>query len=376
MPGSRAATAALLLLMLTGVRADVRETPPHATPALRFSRLSGRVEIQPDRTAGPGSAAALPYVRTGSVVRVLTGAAAFDSDFHATVRAGRGDAFRFIAIPPRGSRAGTLRISAVEREPRSLEVAVGDYKFRLRKGGALSITAAWPGERIIKADGRGVEFAPGSAAPGGGLMARGKRLEAGQAVTAAVPEASGFDDRALDASALVIGHARDGAFTASSPREEDPATALREAQARAVIADWPLVSLRTAEVVMEKYGPPDLALSDRLSWFDNGPWRMTTVYRDPREHLDVLEQTIGYRVPEDKKEALARLDVGLRLRRDGRELSATSEAEETNFLALNVADEVVRELKTPAEARDLYLKTVVRWNAGKTSPYMKALLFR
>lgn len=127
---------------------------------------------------------------------------------------------------------------------------------------------------------------------------------------------------------------------------------------------------------MEKYGPPDLALNDRLSWFDSGPWRMTTVHRDPRAHLDVLEQTIGYSVPEDKREDLARLDVNLRLSRDNRELSASSEAEETNFLALNLADEVVHGRRTPADAREFYLATVKLSRAGKSSPYMEGLMFQ
>jgi len=70
------------------------------------------------------------------------------------------------------------------------------------------------------------------------------------------------------------------------------------------------------------------------------------------------------------------LDVALRLSRDRRELSATSEAEETNFLALNLADEVVRERKSPEEARAFYLKSVLQWNAGKASPYLKGLRFR
>lgn len=374
MLGARTGSLAVLLL-LTAVRADILEPPRGAAPGLRVSRMSGRVEVKLDKRDG-ASSPRLPYLRSGSVIRVLSGRAAFDSDLHATVRAAEGDAFRFIAIRPEGSRAATLRIAAVEREPKGLEISVGDYKFRLRKGGALSITAAWPGEVVVKSDARGVEFAPGSASPEGRILDTGRRLDSGQAVTVAVPEAPGYENTPVDPSSLAVERAGDAEFVVSAPRAEERALLVRDEEARRIIADWPVVSLRTAEVVMEKYGPPDLALNDRLSWFDSGPWRITTVHRDPRAHLDVLEQTIGYSVPEDKREDLARLDVNLRLSRDNRELSASSEAEETNFLALNLADEVVRDLKTPAEARAAYLKTVVQWNAGKTSPYMKRLLFR
>lgn len=374
MPGARARSLALLLL-LTSVQADTGAAPPSGAPALRLTRLGGRVEIEPD-AASPAPAARLPYLRAGSIVRVLEGTAAFDSDIHATVRAGEGDCFRFLSSAAVGPAGGpTLRVAAVEREPRALEVSVGDYKFRLRKGGALSISTAWPGELVVRADARGVELAPGSATLDGKLLSSARRLEPGQGLHVAAPESPGFENTPADAAALSVRGADEGRFVVSS-RPAEAALRVREAEARRIISDWPVVSLRTAEVVIEKYGPPDLALSDRLSWFDAGPWRTTTVYRDPREHLDVLEQTIGYRVPEEKAGALAALDVNLRRSRDGRELSAASEAEETNFLALNMADEVVREVKTPAEARALYLRTVVEWNAGRSSPYMKGLRFR
>lgn len=360
-----------VLLLLSAVRADMPEPASAAGPGLRISRLNGRLEISPDEDAAP--ARKLPSLRSGSVIRVLEGTAAFESDLHATVRAGEGDVFRFTAVRAEGSRAASLRIAALEREPRSLEVSVGDYKFRLRKGGALSITAAWPGEAVVKSDARGVEFAPGSMTGEGRILSKGRRVAAGVGISVPVPEKPGYENAggpALEVRGTGVDSFIVAAGTGGGSRS------VRDAEARRIIADWPMVSLRTAEVVMEKYGPPDLALSDRLSWFDNGPWKTTTVYREPGERLDVLEQTIGYRVPGGKVSALAKLDVNLRLSRDGGELSATSEAEETNLLALNLADEVVRELKTPAEARAVYLRTVVEWNAGRSSPYMKRLLFR
>ncbi|MDD5304960.1 MAG: hypothetical protein PHS14_17825, partial [Elusimicrobia bacterium] len=173
-----------------------------------------------------------------------------------------------------------------------------------------------------------------------------------------------------------VSQAGGGTFVVESGRPARTALRAREAEARRVVSNWPVVSLRTAEALIEEYGPPDLAIADRLAWFDNGPWKTTMVYRNPHEHLDVLEQTIGYTVPQDKVAALAKLDVALRLSRDNRELSATSESEETNFLALNLADEVVREKRSSEEARAFYLKTVIQANAGKSSPYMKGLLFR
>lgn len=369
------AGALALLVVLGGIRAESRAAQGESAPRLQISRVSGRLEVKPAGGSAAG-ARSLPYLTPGSTVRVRSGHAVFDSDYHVTVRASEGDAFQFTAITPEGSRAGTLRFAAVEREPKSLEISVGDRKFRLKKGGALSVTSVWAGELIVRSEGTGVFLAPGSLARDGSILSSARRMAPGDAVTVNVPETSGFDNAPLDLARATVTGAGAPSFAVEASRPSEPSLRARDAEARRLLADWPVVSQRTAEAVMEKYGPPDLALSDRLSWYDNAPWKITTVYRDPHAHIDVLEQTIGYTVPQDKVPALAKLDVALRLSRDGRELSATSEAEETNILALNLADEVVRERKTPEEAREFYLRTVLQWNAGKTSPYLKELRFR
>lgn len=367
--------ALALSVLLSGARAEIPPETEEQAPRLQITRLGGRVEIVPG-SPGASVAPALPGLPSGSIVRVRSGFAVLDSDYHVTVRAAEGDVFQFLAIRPEGSRSGTVRIAAVEKQPRSLEVSVGDRKFRLRKGGAVSVTSVWAGEMLVRSEGAGAFLAPGSRANDGSLLADPRRMPPGDAVTVIVPETTGFENPAIERSRLSVSGGGGGVLVVEAARPGAPALRAREAEARRILSGWPVVAQRTAEVVMEKYGPPDLAISDRLSWYDNAPWKITTVYRDPTEHIDVLEQTIGYAVPRDKVPALARLDVALRLSRDGRELSATSESEETNFLALNLADEVVREKRTPEDARAFYLKTVVQMNAGRSSPYLKQLLFR
>lgn len=367
--------ALALLMMLGGARADVQTAPSEAAPRFQISRMSGRVEVDPGSDGGEGGRL-LPFLRPGSTVRVRSGHAVFDSDYHVTVRASEGDAFRFTAITPEGSRAGTLRVAAVGRETKSLDVSVGNRKFLLKKGGALSVTAVWAGELIVRCEGPGVSLAPGSLAHDGSVLAAPRRLAPGDAITVNVPENPGFDNAPLDLARASVTGAGGASFAVEASRPAAPQLRAREEEARRLLAGWPVVPQRTAEAIMEKYGPPDLALPDRLSWYGNAPWKITTVYRDLDAHIDVLEQTLGYAVPRDKVRDLAKLDVALRLSRDGRELSATSEAEETNFLALNLADEVVRGRRSPEAAREFYLRTVLQWNAGKTSPYMTGLRFR
>lgn len=368
-----------LILLLTGAAEIDRPAapePPDPAPKLRLTRLSGKLEIELGELAADASARALPLLRPGSLIRVVTGWASFDADLHATVRAVEGTSFRFESAPPAEGRPAALVITAGAIGLKALEVSVGDRKFRLRRKGSLSITEAWPGEVAVKSESYGVQHAPGGVGDDGEFRTSLRRMPPGDAVQVLVPEKRAFDDRPIAPSALKIEQrGRDTLVVAAEP-DGSPAKRVRDAYARRMIAGWPVVSLRTAEAVMEKYGPPDLAVADRLVWYDNGAWKITTVYRDPAEHIDVLEQTIGYAVPQDKTDALARLDLALRLSRNRRSLSAVSESEETNILALNLADEVVREKRTPEEARALYLRTVVLANAGKSSPYMEKLLFR
>lgn len=367
--------ALALFVLLGGARAQIQAAPEEAAPRLQITRMGGRVEVEPG-SSGESAAPSLPYLPSGSIVRVRSGFAVLDSDYHASVRAAEGDVFQFLAIRPEGSRSGTMRIAAVEKEPRSLEVSVGDRKFRLRKGGAISVTSVWAGEMLVRSEGAGAFLAPGSLANDGSILSEVRRMPPGDAVTVIVPEAAGFEHPAIELSKLDVSGGGGRTLVVEAARPAEPALRAREAEARRILTGWPVTAQRTAEVIMEKYGPPDLAISDRLSWYDNAPWKITTVYRDPNEHIDVLEQTIGYSVPRDKVQALAELDVALRLSRDGRELSATSESEETNFLALNLADDVVRERRSPGEARGFYLKTVIQMNAGRSSPYLKGLRFR
>ncbi|MDD5304250.1 MAG: hypothetical protein PHS14_14210, partial [Elusimicrobia bacterium] len=159
-----------LSLTLGGAHADMLAAPAASAPRLQLSRLSGSIEVELEKRIDAAPSRALPFLHSGSIVRVRSGSAAFDSDYHVTVRASEGDAFQFLAVQPEGSRSGSIRLSAVEREPKSLEVSVGDHKFRLRKGAAISITSAWPGEMTVRSEGRGVSLAPGSLDKDGSIL--------------------------------------------------------------------------------------------------------------------------------------------------------------------------------------------------------------
>src|SRR4029077_19885173 len=62
----------------------------------------------------------------------------------------------------------------------------------------------------------------------------------------------------------------------------------------------------------------------------------------PKPHVDVLEQTVDYRVPLDKVADLLKYDGSLGIDRTRGELSAHCDSEQQNTIALNIADDIVK----------------------------------
>jgi hypothetical protein len=152
----------------------------------------------------------------------------------------------------------------------------------------------------------------------------------------------------------------------------------RAARAEAAVSLWPAGSALAARAMMEEYGPPDEIDAARLTWSGNGPWLRTVVCKTglrPHSGENVVEQTVRYEVPRGKRRVLAGFGRGLSYDARSRELSARSSSEELNFLALNLADRIARGRMTPEAADRFYLQTTAESMAGKSSPYMKGLLF-
>ena len=147
------------------------------------------------------------------------------------------------------------------------------------------------------------------------------------------------------------------------------------------MSGWPEAAKSAARITIAKYGAPVELGPDALVWRDNGPWKRTVVYRrawphyEDREDKDYLENTISYRVPEDKLAALARFDSKVDADPRYAELSARSESEAVNFLILNLADEIVAGKRNFNDARRFCARTARLAEAGKSSPYLERLLF-
>lgn len=148
------------------------------------------------------------------------------------------------------------------------------------------------------------------------------------------------------------------------------------------IKSWPEASQMAAKEMMNKYGKPNESTPHMLVWHNNGPWKKTIIFNMetkhlfPIDHMDVMEQIIDHSVPTDKLTALGEYDGSVTVYRTDGEISAKCDSEGANFLAINLAHDVLTGKKTVQAARDFYTKTIKEFVLEKkTSPYMTSFQF-
>ena len=152
--------------------------------------------------------------------------------------------------------------------------------------------------------------------------------------------------------------------------------------AESVLDRWGEASQKAAKSIIEKYGQPDEVSEGRLVWHNTGAFQKTIVYKEelprdfPSPHVDVLEQFVESNVPFEKYGDLARFDGSLHADRTSGLLSARGPSETDNFIALNLAHEIVATGRTVESAREAYARAAALEAAGKTSPYSQGLLFK
>lgn len=164
----------------------------------------------------------------------------------------------------------------------------------------------------------------------------------------------------------------------------DSTTTLKSDNSEAMpdISGWPKASQMAAKMMMDKYGKPNESTAHMLVWYNNGPWKRTTIFSEeskhifPVDHTDVMEQVIDYKVPPNKCSDLVTYDGSVTIKRTDGELSAKCDKEAANFLALNLANDIITEKKTVEEARNFYATTIKEFVLqNKMSPYMESLQF-
>jgi hypothetical protein len=147
------------------------------------------------------------------------------------------------------------------------------------------------------------------------------------------------------------------------------------------IRNWPDKSQEAARFMIDKYGVPNEQTPTMLVWYATGPWKRTILYKEeiphsfPKPHTDLLEQFIDYRVPVDKYDELAAYDGSVIVERTKGEISARCDKEAMNFLALNLANEIVTGARTVQQARDEYGRQAMAFMNNQSTPHTTGLHF-
>ena len=150
------------------------------------------------------------------------------------------------------------------------------------------------------------------------------------------------------------------------------------------LSGWPQAAQDAAEHMMETYGDPAEVTDTMLIWGQTGPWKKTVIYKDatqhnfPVEHSDVMQQWIDLDVPPDYFDDLAHYDGSVVVNRTEAEISARCDKEAANFLALNLAHDIINDVRTVEEARQFYAETMKAVMEGGTPPepaYLEGFTF-
>lgn len=147
------------------------------------------------------------------------------------------------------------------------------------------------------------------------------------------------------------------------------------------VSTWPEASRMAVDEITSKYGKPDGVTADELFWLNKGIWKkicitkMESKHSFPIEHTDMMTTTIMYDVPEDKMDDLGKFDGSVTFDRTQGCLAARCDKEANNFLALNLANDIITGKKSVDEARKVYGDIVKEKMNGGNPEYMQKLSF-
>jgi len=165
-----------------------------------------------------------------------------------------------------------------------------------------------------------------------------------------------------------------GVSPASAPRRDN-------IDAETAIGAWPAVPREAARAMIAKYGQPDEISQGWLCWKNNGPWKMTLVHREevehnfPMPHKDVLTQAVAMKVPPDKIDELAQFDGSIAVQRTAGCVSVTCDKEEMNFVALNLANDIITGKRSVEQAREMLANTALQVQNGQRPDIAQRLAF-
>jgi hypothetical protein len=148
------------------------------------------------------------------------------------------------------------------------------------------------------------------------------------------------------------------------------------------IEHWADGPRESAGRLVDTYGEPDEVTPTTLVWHArSAPWKRTRLTNEPVEHRfptrheDYLEQTVPYRIPTDRVGELAEFDGSVLADRTKGELTARCGGTSMNFLAINLAVELIEGARTVDDARSFYADVAARYQDGEHDPYTERFMF-
>jgi hypothetical protein len=103
--------------------------------------------------------------------------------------------------------------------------------------------------------------------------------------------------------------------------------------------------------------------------------REETPHDFPDRHSDFLEQFIDYHVPVEMFSKLAEFDGSVMVERTKGEISARCGGTSMNFVAINLADDIVTGRRSVPEAREEYTRLYQAYKQGQKPPYTQSFQF-
>jgi hypothetical protein len=149
-----------------------------------------------------------------------------------------------------------------------------------------------------------------------------------------------------------------------------------------ILQRWPKEPRESARRLFEEYGPPAEFTASVLIWYGTRDgWKRTVLskeevpHRFPSPHTDFLEQFIDYRVPVACYSDLAAYDGSVVVDRTRGELSARCAGTSMNFVAVNLAHEIVEGRCDVGEARARYTELYQAYQKGEKPPDTQRFAF-
>lgn len=149
-----------------------------------------------------------------------------------------------------------------------------------------------------------------------------------------------------------------------------------------VIKDWSKNPKESAERLLDYYGEPDEYSDSQLIWYDTDDgWKRTVLRNEeiphefPAPHTDYLEQFIDYQVPVEMYSKLAQFDGSIIAERTKGEMSARCGGTSMNFVAINLAHDIITETLSVEDAREEYARLYKAFQEGEKPPYTQEFQF-